>query len=85
MIPPCYHGLLVMILVQRRPSSTMGKPAELYLMIHSIDQVSFVFISSFHYILVTISEAGWRAECALNADGCQKVSVYHACVKCRLL
>lgn len=45
-----YHGLLAMILVQLRPSSTMGKPAELCLMIHSIDQVGFVFLSNCHYI-----------------------------------
>ncbi|XP_027755956.1 uncharacterized protein LOC114065906 isoform X1 [Empidonax traillii] len=38
MIVPYYHGLLVMILVQLRPSSITGKPAELCLMIHSIDQ-----------------------------------------------
>lgn len=50
MIVLYYHGLLVMIPVQLRPSSIMGKPAELYLMIHSIDQVGFVFISNCHYM-----------------------------------
>ncbi|XP_051627604.1 carbonic anhydrase 3-like isoform X1 [Manacus candei] len=38
MIVPYCHGLLVMILVQLRPSSIMGRPAELCLMIHLIDQ-----------------------------------------------
>lgn len=51
MIAPYYHGLLVMILVQLRPSSIMGKPAESYLTIRSIDQVSFVLISTCHYII----------------------------------
>lgn len=76
MIAPYYHGLLVMILVQLRPSSIMGRPAELYLTIPLIDQVSFVLISSCRYISVIISQVSWKTECALNSHGWRKVCVY---------
>lgn len=58
MTAPCCRGLLVMILAQLRPSSIMGKPAELCLMILLIDQVSFVFSLSCCYVLADISQIG---------------------------